>query len=351
MRVSRASCPPGPGVGVAVVVGVGVIQLKQAVGVDDTVAVVTVAVGVPGVGVGVRGPGDAVTVAVGDGVGQSPNGTPLAFQYQHHRIASSFVKRKPIVTDSPGSMQRVSHLKMTLFPPAVPPVGWGQPGAFDMRVTSVVGRVHTISSSSTHRDNPLVKVITLSPVGVAVGVCVGVGVAVGVPPVHAPAVAVAVGVQPGHRVCVGVGVEGVAVGVCVGVPVQPGQRVWVGVGVMGSVAKEGAGVAVAVAVAVGVGVIEPGDAQISLWKPSLSARSPMFIVVIPEPLKTTTWLPGAFGLLSSRSIIIWPVLHSFPTTWRFSCETTPPLGALYELSSGTGLAGVSGERAKSSVPL
>src|SRR5439155_19974495 len=119
--------------------------------------------------------------------------------------------------------------------------------------------------------------------------------------------------------------------------VQPGQKVCVGVGVIGFVTGGCVGVAVAVAVRVGVGEnvqqVFVGEAQISSWLPSKSADSARFVVVVPTPLKTTTALPGAFGLPSSRSMVIGPVSHSLPTTWRLSWERTPPVGALYEESS------------------
>src|SRR5438132_4355640 len=123
---------------------------------------------------------------------------------------------------------------------------------------------------------------------------------------------------------------------------------------MGVAVAVGEAVAVAVGVGENVQQVFVGEAQtppVSLCVPSNSADSARFVVVVPTPLKTTTALPGGFGLPSSRSMVIGPVLHSFPTTWRLSWDRTPPVGALYEESSGTAFAGLSGETAKSSVPL
>src|SRR5205809_7594983 len=115
---------------------------------------------------------------------------------------------------------------------------------------------------------------------------------------------VGVGVHTPH----GVGVaDAVIVGVQHGSVAPRGVGVAVGVGV-----QDGHGVDVAVAVA--VGVLLPHVPPVSLWVPSKSADSARFVVVVPAPLKMTTLLPGGFGLPSSRSIVIVPVLHSLPRT-------------------------------------
>jgi len=109
----------------------------------------------------------------------------------------------------------------------------------------------------------------------------------------------------------------VAVGLEVAVAVAVGVAVAVAVAVCVVVA-----VAVAVAVAVGLAV---GVAHVSVWVPSKSWVSDRSMVVEPVPLKIIVWLPGGFGMPSSRSIDrLLP--HSLPTTWSVRRERTPPLG-------------------------
>ena len=107
-------------------------------------------------------------------------------------------------------------------------------------------------------------------------------------------------------------------------------RVAVGAGVP-VVVEVAAGVPVAVPVGVappGVAVGVPQMPPVSVWLPSKSWFSARAILLAPVPSKKMTRLPGALGSLSSRSIVMGPVLHSLPTTWRLSWLRTPPLGAL-----------------------
>src|SRR5205809_2961260 len=76
-----------------------------------------------------------------------------------------------------------------------------------------------------------------------------------------------------------------------GVPVGPG--VAVGVGPVGVWVGVGGGAGVVGGGAVGV-VTWPQAASPSAWRPSNSADSASWVVVVPVPLKKTTWLPGGF---------------------------------------------------------